>query len=99
MKLIPHPGGDPRVPWTMQEAGTVTVVFDEESPLLDHENMGSRTRVFDPVMDWLDEHAQGRFRLTPMTTSASVPAIVFQDYALAFAFKLRWDGVTEFDEL
>jgi hypothetical protein len=92
-RLIEHPGGDPRVPWTMLGIGTVTVSFSEESPLVVHESL--MTTPVCAVMDWLLEYAAGRYRLCSVTTSASVPAIIFKDYATAFAFKLRWDGVDD----
>jgi hypothetical protein len=95
-KLVEHPGGDPRVPWTMRDAGTVSAIFSEDSPLV--YPFCTTTSPINPVARWLDEHAQDRYRLCPVKTSASVPAIVFQDYATAVAFKLRWHGAVVTDD-
>lgn len=95
-RLVEHPGGDPRVPWTMIEAGTISAIFPEDSPLV--YPFCTVTSPIAPVQEWLDQHAAGRYRLCPVMTSASVPAIVFQDYETAIAFKLRWYGAVVADD-
>lgn len=97
MRLIAFPEPHPRAPWTEQYRGHVSVTFPEDCPL-HYEDHPEITKVRPEVAEWLEQNLAGRYRMLSLRNPAAVPGIDFYDYPSALAFRLRWQGVTDFED-